>query len=249
MPRRRWTGVRERQRIFDHGATKRLTCVPCRCWSEELLASARRLSTHPLPVMPPIAAGASAKIDAASAKIDAVADAHRHKRGRAADENEAENFSIDGAARCRCVRTKRIGWTSADLLTWPVGVHAVAAPDGTAAGALSASAISDHAGNIWGQSEHFPGFNAEEAKNLMALFADPIERASEGIIVGGSRYVFLNGGDDAGVVRGKRGSTHGIVVKKTKTALVIGIHGDNLETRQVSAHVEQFGDYLTSQGM
>ena len=56
----------------------------------------------------------------------------------------------------------------------------VAAPDGTAAGALSASAISDHAGNIWGQSEHFPGFNAEEAKNLMALFADPIERASEG---------------------------------------------------------------------
>ncbi len=125
----------------------------------------------------------------------------------------------------------------------------VAAPDGTAAGALSASAISDHAGNIWGQSEHFPGFNAEEAKNLMALFADPIERASEGIIVGGSRYVFLNGGDDAGVVRGKRGSTHGIVVKKTKTALVIGIHGDNLETRQVSAHVEQFGDYLASQGM
>ena len=34
-----------------------------------------------------------------------------------------------------------------------------------------------------------------------------------------------------------------------RTAEVIGIHGDNLETRQVSAHVEQFGDYLASQGM
>lgn len=83
----------------------------------------------------------------------------------------------------------------------------------------------------------------------MALFANPIDRASEGIVIGGSRYVFLNGGDEDGVVRGKRGSEHGVVVVKTKTAFVIGIHGDNLETRQVSAHVEQFGDYLSSQGM
>ena len=125
----------------------------------------------------------------------------------------------------------------------------VAAPDGTAAGALSACCIADHAGNVWGQSEHFPGFNAEEAEGLMALFADPIERASAGIVIGGSRYVFLNGGDEYGVVRGKRGAEHGVVVKKTKTAFVIGIHGNNLETRQVSAHVEQFGDYLAGQGM
>ena len=37
-----------------------------------------------------------------------------------------------------------------------------------------------------------------------------------------SRYVFLNGGDDYGVVRGKRGAQHGVVIKKTKTAFVIG---------------------------
>lgn len=124
----------------------------------------------------------------------------------------------------------------------------IAVPDGDAA-ALSACCIADHAGNVWGQSAQFPGFNADEARAVMALFADPIERASEGITIGGSRYVFLNGGDDYGVVRGKRGAQHGVVIKKTKTAFVIGIHGDNLETRQVSAHVEQFGDYLASQGM
>ena len=55
--------------------------------------------------------------------------------------------------------------------------------------------------------------------------------------------------ENAHLVRGKRGAQHGVVIKKTKTAFVIGIHGDNLETRQVSAHVEQFGDYLASQGM
>ena len=80
----------------------------------------------------------------------------------------------------------------------------VAAPDGTAAGALERVRHLGPPGTFWGQSEHFPGFNAEEAKNLMALFADPIERASEGIIVGGSRYVFLNGGDQAGRSREAR---------------------------------------------
>ena len=125
----------------------------------------------------------------------------------------------------------------------------VRASDAESSGALSACAIADHAGNIWGQSEHFPGFNADEAAKLNELFADPIARASEGIVVGGTRYVFLSGGDDYGVVRGKKGADYGVVVKKTKTAFVIGIHGNNLETRQVSAHVEQFGDYLAGQGM
>jgi len=128
-------------------------------------------------------------------------------------------------------------------------LRAVSAGEGEASGALAACAITDHVGNIWGQSELFPGFNAEEAANVRALFADPVGRASEGVVVGGTRYVFLSGGDDFGVVRGKRGSEYGVVIKKTKTAFVIGIHGNNLETRQVSAHVEQFGDYLAQQGL
>lgn len=64
------------------------------------------------------------------------------------------------------------------------------------------------------------------------------------------QYVYLNGSDeDGGVVRGKRGTEYGLVVKKCKTCFVIGIHGNNLETRQCSAHVEGFGEYLVGQGM
>lgn len=40
----------------------------------------------------------------------------------------------------------------------------------------------------------------------MVLFVDFIECVSEGIIIGGLCYVFFNGGDDYGVVRGKRGA-------------------------------------------
>ena len=65
-----------------------------------------------------------------------------------------------------------------------------------------------------------------------------------------TQYVYLNGSDeDGGVVRGKRGTEYGLVVKKCKTCFVIGIHGNNLETRQCSAHVEGFGEYLIGQGM
>lgn len=64
------------------------------------------------------------------------------------------------------------------------------------------------------------------------------------------QYVYLNGSDeDGGVVRGKRGTEYGLVVKKCKTCFVIGIHGNNLETRQCSTHVEGFGEYLVGQGM
>ena len=49
-----------------------------------------------------------------------------------------------------------------------------------------------------------------------------------------TQYVYLNGSDeDGGVVRGKRGTEYGLVVKKCKTCFVIGIHGNNLETRQM----------------
>ena len=65
-----------------------------------------------------------------------------------------------------------------------------------------------------------------------------------------TQYVYLNGSDeDGGVVRGKRGTEYGLVVKKCKTCFVIGIHGNNLETRHCSAHVEGFGEYLIGQGM
>lgn len=177
-------------------------------------------------------------------------------------------------------------------------LQTVALPDGTQLGMLSACAICDLQGNLWGQSEGFPGIATDEAQKLMELFADPFSHCANGIYIGGTKvyyvsylfffassssssgstsvvflflnfslknthknhphhsfcftkqYVYLNGSDeDGGVVRGKRGTEYGLVVKKCKTCFVIGIHGNNLETRQCSAHVEGFGEYLVGQGM
>ena len=89
----------------------------------------------------------------------------------------------------------------------------VAAPDGTA-GALSASAISDHAGNIWGQSEHFPGFNAEEAKRigLVSEVCEDVEAramalammlaSKSPLAVRGTKRVLLRARDEPDVARG-----------------------------------------------
>ena len=171
-------------------------------------------------------------------------------------------------------------------------LQTVTLPDGTQLGMLSACAICDLQGNLWGQSDRFPGIATDEAQKLMELFADPFSHCANGIYIGGTKvcihrrslflkvcafvpffvffllllstsskysralistftqYVYLNGSDeDGGVVRGKRGTEYGLVVKKCKTCFVIGIHGNNLETRQCSAHVEGFGEYLIGQGM
>ena len=61
--------------------------------------------------------------------------------------------------------------------------------------------------------------------------------------------VFLNGGDDYGVVRGKRGAQHGVVIKKTKTAFVIGITAITWRRDKSARTSSSSGDYLASQGM
>ena len=38
---------------------------------------------------------------------------------------DAEPLEEPPDARCGCVRINRVGWTDRDLLTWPIGVHAV----------------------------------------------------------------------------------------------------------------------------
>ena len=64
---------------------------------------------------------------------------------------------------------------------------AVTAPDGSLAGQLSAACICDHTGNIWGQTDGFPGVLEGEADKIMALFADPGSNASNGIWLGGTK--------------------------------------------------------------
>jgi hypothetical protein len=66
-------------------------------------------------------------------------------------------------------------------------LQTVALPDGTQLGMLSACAICDLQGNLWGQSEGFPGIATDEAQKLMELFADPFSHCANGIYIGGTK--------------------------------------------------------------
>ena len=67
----------------------------------------------------------------------------------------------------------------------------VAIPDGTQLGLLSACAICDLQGNLWGQSEGFPGIASDEAAKLMEIFQDPFKHCASGIFIGGTKVVLI----------------------------------------------------------
>ena len=68
-------------------------------------------------------------------------------------------------------------------------LQTVTLPDGTQLGMLSACAICDLQGNLWGQSDGFPGIATDEAQKLMELFADPLSHCANGIYIGGTKAV------------------------------------------------------------
>ena len=55
-------------------------------------------------------------------------------------------------------------------------------------------------------------------------------------------------GDPGNVIRGKKGSA-GVTIKRTLTAMVVGIYGENLMPGQASVAVEDLGDYLKGQNI
>jgi len=71
-------------------------------------------------------------------------------------------------------------------------LQTVALPDGTQLGMLSACAICDLQGNLWGQSEGFPGIATDEAQKLMELFADPFSHCANGIYIGGTKVYYVS---------------------------------------------------------
>ncbi len=59
---------------------------------------------------------------------------------------------------------------------------------------------------------------------------------------------FSIGGEPGSVIRGKKGPG-GCTIKKTVTALVVGIYGEGVTPGDCSVVVENLGDYLSGQGI
>ena len=91
---------------------------------------------------------------------------------------------------------------------------------------LSHAAICGHDGGIWAQSADFPGLSDEELEAIMKGFEDSSYLATNGLYLGGEKYMML-AGEPGEVIRGKKGVS-GITIAKTNSALVIGVYGEGV---------------------
>ncbi|EFJ14815.1 hypothetical protein SELMODRAFT_148414 [Selaginella moellendorffii] len=110
---------------------------------------------------------------------------------------------------------------------------------------LSSAAILGHDGSVWAQSPNFPAVKPEEITNVMNAFDDSSQLAQNGLYLSGSKYMVIQG--EAGVViRGKKGSA-GVTIKKTSSALVIGLYDEPVAPGECNVVVERLADYLIEQ--
>lgn len=123
-------------------------------------------------------------------------------------------------------------------------------------GNLFAAAIVGQDGAVWAQSASFPAITADQVTGLMDEFETPGTLASKtGLWIGDLKFMVVQG--DPGVVvrgRARKDEEKGIegkntCIKKTTSALVIGISQDPTPAGDCNVVVENLGDYLTSQGI
>merc|ERR1711936_72250 len=95
--------------------------------------------------------------------------------------------------------------------------------------------IAGHDGNIWAASAGFP-VSVDELKSLLARYANTDELAMNGVIVGGTKYMFLSATDR--VVRAKKG-TSGVHCIKTVQALIVCVYEDPVVPEQAATVTEK----------
>ncbi|QDZ20291.1 profilin [Chloropicon primus] len=114
-------------------------------------------------------------------------------------------------------------------------------------GKLTAAAIYGQDGGCWAQSAGFPALDADQAKILVTGFSDPGAVAASGIRIGDKKFISI-GGIPGECLRGRKGAG-GCTVKKTNTAMVIGIYDEGVQGGDCNVIVENLGDYLIGQNI
>lgn len=130
-------------------------------------------------------------------------------------------------------------------MSWQAYVddHLMPLPSGAE---LTHGAILGIDGGVWAQSPNFPELSAQEVTNIVNGFTNPASLGATGILLGGEKYMSVAG--DEGVLRGKKGPG-GVTIKKTKTAMVIGIYSEGVQPGDCNVQVENLADYLIEQGI
>ena len=116
-------------------------------------------------------------------------------------------------------------------------------------GRLASAAIIGHDGGVWAAAPEFPEVTPEEVDAVVAGLADGGEAAlaAAGLRLGGVKYLMIPG-DPGSVIRGKKGPD-GVTIKKTATALVVGVYGAGAQPGEANVAVENLADYLVGQGI
>ena len=93
------------------------------------------------------------------------------------------------------------------------------------------------------------GSHVQVAK-LVAGFDDSSELAANGLFLGGEKFMLL-AGEPGAVIRGRGrdAKTKGVTIKRTTSALVIGIYNEGVQPADCNLVVENLGDYLIGQGI
>lgn len=99
-------------------------------------------------------------------------------------------------------------------------------------------------GAVWAASAGF-AITADEAKAIAGLYASPGKAFSDGIRVEGKKHLAVKA--DERSIYGKLGAG-GVVVVKTKQALIIALYGEGHQPGAAANAVEKIGDYLIENG-
>ena len=115
-------------------------------------------------------------------------------------------------------------------------------------GQLSAAAVVGLDGGVWAQSDEFPAISQDEVEKIAKGFDDQATLAQKGLFIGGIKYLVV-AGEEGAVVRGRKNPAGGVTIKKTASAMVIGIYTEGVQPGDVNMVVENLGDYLLGQGI
>lgn len=112
---------------------------------------------------------------------------------------------------------------------------------------LTHAAIVGQDGLVWAKSADFPDPTDEQVQELVKGFDNVDELGASGIKLGDLKFLVVRG-DPGAVIRGRHGDT-GVCIKKTITAMVVGIYGEGVQAGDCNVLVEGLGDYLKDMGV
>lgn len=107
-------------------------------------------------------------------------------------------------------------------------------------GHVKKAIIIGHDGSSWSAS---PGFTIkpDEAKKLVAAFADSSSSLTQGIYLAGERYLVLKA--DGRSIYARKG-TSGFVAVKTVQAVIISLYDESIQPGRCTTITERLADYL-----